>query len=391
MPDQKFNYSTLEKEALICARCGYCRNACPIYQVIGWESATPRGKISLAREIFALDQEEQMTDEFVQRLSQCTLCGACADSCSTDIDTRRLWIELRERIAKKGKAPKGYQALRHNLIANKNITTNGNAERLDWAQDLDDPEQLKPHSGAEVCYFVGCVSSFFPQASEIAVAVSEILSAAKINFTTLGGDEWCCGFPLSGCGFAEDAREFIRHNVERIKDLGIHTIIASCPSCHHVWKHDAAEFLEGYELNVFHTTEYLARLIRDKRIRLKRMQEKITYHDPCDLGRNGGIFEAPREIIQSIPGVTLVELKHNRMKSLCCGGGGNLQSADPELTNAISVTRVQEIRESGASIVVSACQQCMKILSIAARKAGLPVKVMDINQLIRRVLITSEE
>jgi Fe-S oxidoreductase len=380
-------YTTLEKESLICARCGYCRNACPVYQTIGWESATPRGKISLARQIFALDNKEKMTDEFVQRVSQCTLCGACAHECATDIDTQRLWIELRQRIATTGKAPKGYDVLRKNLQANKNITTTGNDERLDWAQDLDNADHLKSRIGADVCYFVGCVSSFFPQASEIAVAVSEILTAANINFTTLGGEEWCCGFPLRGCGFVDDGRQFIKHNVQRIKELGIHTIVASCPSCYHVWKKDADEYLDGYELNVFHITEFIALLIQNKQIRLKAMHETITYHDPCDLGRNSGVFQPPRYIIQNIPDVTLVELKHNQMKSLCCGGGGNLQSVDPELTNAISATRTQEIRESGASVIVSACQQCMKILSISVRKAGLPVKVMDICQLVLKQMV----
>ena len=389
--EKKLAFNSLERESLICARCGYCRTVCPIYQTVGWESASPRGKISLARQIFALDQKDRMTDEFVQRLSQCTLCGACAHACSTDIDTQRLWKELRERIAAEGKSPQGYQVLRKNLLNNKNITTNSNSERLDWAEDLDDAEQLQARDGADVCYFVGCVSSFFPQASEIAVAVSEILTAANINFTTLGGDEWCCGFPLFGCGYADDGRKFVSHNVQRIKDLGIHTIIASCPSCYHVWKNDAADFLEGYELNVFHATEFIALLIRNKQIKLKEMNDVITYHDPCDLGRNSGIFQAPRDIIQSIPGATFIELKHNQMNSLCCGGGGNLQSVDPELTNTISNIRTQEIKESGASIVVSACQQCMKILNIAVRKAGLPVKVMDICQLVLKQMVRSRK
>jgi heterodisulfide reductase subunit D len=384
--DNNFIYSTLEKESLICARCGYCRNVCPIYQTVGWESATPRGKISLARQIFSLQQEEHCTEEFAHRLAQCTLCGACAHECSTDIDTRRLWIELRERIAEMGKSPAGYQALRDNLIANKNITTFDNQERLDWAEDLDDPKQLQPRSGADVCYFVGCVSSFYPQASEIALAVAEILTSADIDFTTLGGEEWCCGFPLLGSGHTKDGRQFIQHNVQRIKDLGIHTIVSSCPSCHHVWTHNANEFWDGYEIQIFHTTEYIDQLIHNGAIQLKPFKMSVTYHDPCDLGRNGGIFDAPRNIIRSIPGVTFIELQRNQMKSLCCGGGGNLQSADPELTNAISALRAEEIKQSGAEMVVSACQQCTKILGMATRKAGLQLKVMDLNQLVLKCL-----
>ncbi len=384
----RLKYTTLENESLVCARCGYCRNVCPIYQTVGWESATPRGKISLARQMFTQDNTENLNEEFVHRLAQCTLCGACGQACSTDIDTRHLWMELRERMARRDLAPKGYQHIHKNLIDNKNITEFGNDERLDWAEDLDEPEALEPRSGADLCYFVGCVSSFYPQSSEIALSVAEIFNELEIDFTTLGGSEWCCGFPLFGAGYVDDAHQFIKHNVARIKELGIHTLVASCPSCCHVWREKGVQYLDGYELEIFHTTEYMAKLIKDARIQLKQMEATITFHDPCDLGRNGGIFDPPREIIKAIPGVKFVELKHNRMTSLCCGGGGNLQSADQDLMNEISDIRVKEIEESGATILVSACQQCTKVLGMALRRAKLKVQVMDLNQLIERVMIT---
>lgn len=371
---------------MICARCGYCRGVCPVYKSVGWESAGPRGKLSIARQVFALNDKEKFTDEYVQRLTQCTLCGACAQACSTEIDLRHLYLDLRERMAKMGKSPKGYVALQSNLAANHNITNFNNKDRLDWAQDVDDPEQLEPREGADVCYFVGCVSSFFPQASEVALSVVEILNEAKIDFTTMGGDEWCCGFPLLASGRPEEAREFMKHNVERIKALGIHTLIASCSSCAHVWKHGAREFLDGYALEILHTTEYFARLIQEGKISFGDMQAKITYHDPCDLGRNGGVFDAPREIIRAIPGVEFVEMKHNRLQAMCCGGGGNLQSVDNDLAGAITAMRVEEIKETGASIVVSACQQCEQMLSASIRKAGLKVRVMNISQFMMEAL-----
>ncbi|HOE17091.1 MAG TPA: (Fe-S)-binding protein [Syntrophorhabdaceae bacterium] len=386
MSNHNKTYNTLEQESLICARCGYCRGVCPVYRAIGWESASPRGKLSIARQVFSLKDQQKLDDEFVHRVTQCTLCGACAQACSTDIDLRRLYMDLRERIAGMGLAPKGYTALQANLAANRNITNFANQDRLDWAQDVDDPEQLEPRAGAEVCYFVGCVSSFFPQASEVALSVTEILTEAKVDFTTLGGDEWCCGFPLLASGRPDEAREFMQHNVERIKALDIHTFIASCPSCYHVWHQGAPEFLDGYKLEILHSTEYLIRLIKEGRLTLGEMEARITYHDPCDLGRNGGVFDAPRAIIQAIEGVELVELAHNRMQSLCCGGGGNLQSVDAELAGAITAMRVEEIKATGAQIVVSACQQCEQMLSAAIRKAGLKVKVMDISQLILEVL-----
>ncbi|MDD3364007.1 MAG: (Fe-S)-binding protein [Syntrophomonas sp.] len=375
-------YSTLEKEALICGRCGYCRSACPVYQVVGWESAAPRGKISMARDIFSKKQTSPITDDFVKRLSQCTLCGACANECSTSIDTRKLWLDLRKRIADLGKQPKAYDAIRDNLLANKNITTFDNADRLEWAQDLDEPEQLEPRAGADVCYFVGCVSAFFPQAAQIPLAVAEILTEAEVDFTTMGGEEWCCGFPLIGSGFVDDSKQFIKHNVDKIKEFEIHTLIASCASCYHVWKHDSEEALAGYELEVLHTTEYLARLIKEGKIELNELDEVVTYHDPCDLGRNSGIYDAPREIINSIPGIKFVEMQHHHQASLCCGGGGNLQSVDADVASKIAHLRAEEIKATGATIIVSACQQCEQMLTTAIREAKLPVKVMDLSQLI---------
>ena len=135
-----------------------------------------------------------------------------------------------------------------------------------------------------MCYFVGCVSSFFPQAAQIPLAVTQLLMEAGVDFTTMGGEEWCCGFPLLSTGFADDAREFIKHNVSKIKELDIHTLVASCASCYHVWKHECLAELAGYDLEILHTTEYLARFVKDGRLELQEMDEVVTYHDPCDLG-----------------------------------------------------------------------------------------------------------
>lgn len=379
-------FTTLENEALICGRCGYCRSSCPVYKIIGWESAAPRGKINLAKEAFAKGDKSALSDEFVRRVAQCTLCGACANECSTCIDTRSLWLELRKRIAGMGKQPAAYDAIRETLLANQNISNFENEERLEWAEDLDEPEVVEPRVGAEVAYFVGCVSSFFPQAAQIPLDMVEILTECEVDFTTMGEDEWCCGFPLISTGFQAEADQFIKHNVEKIKELDIHTLITGCASCYHVWKHDYQEELGDYQLEILHNTEYLARLVKEGRLELNELDEVVAYHDPCDLGRNSGVYEAPREIIAAIPGVKMVELYHNRADSLCCGGGGNLQSVDAELAEQIARLRVEEIKASGATILVSACQQCEQMLSTAVRKAELPVRVMDISQLVLEAL-----
>lgn len=375
-------FAGMEKESLICARCGCCRSVCPSYRAVGWESASPRGRIAKAREIFALGNKSELNPEYVRRLTQCTLCGACAVECAAAIDTRKIWLALRKRIADLEKEPKAYRAMRDNLREKKNISNFPNSDRLEWAQDLDDPAVLSPRTGAEVGYFVGCVSSFFPQASQVPLAVAEIFVKAGVDFTTLGGEEWCCGFPLLSTGYADMAKDFMRHNVCEVRKLKIRTLVTSCPSCYSVWKHDSAGELQGSDLEIMHITEYLARLIREGRLSLQEITETVTYHDPCDLGRTSGIYEAPREVIKSIPGIRFVELPHHHERSLCCGGGGTLQGVDAELAAKIAKMRAEEIRSSGASIVVSACQQCEQMLTAAVREAKIPVRVMDVSQLI---------
>lgn len=377
-------YKTLTDESLICGRCGSCRYDCPVYKEIGWESASPRGKISLTREIFARGQQELLSPEYANRITQCTMCGACTKNCASRIDIQAFWQDLRGKIAEAGMAPQGYKAIVENLKAKKNITNFDNGTRLDWAEDLDEvPDNLDQEPGAEVIYFVGCVSSFFPRAAQIPSAVVQLLQKAEVDFTTMGGEEWCCGFPLLAAGAANEIKEFARHNVDTVRKMGAKKIITSCSSCYHTWSHVYPAVLgEELDIEVKHVTEYLVELIDEGKLVPNELDETVTYHDPCDLGRNSGVFEAPRKVIQSIPGVTLVEMATNREDSTCCGGGGNLQSADPALADAIAIKRIKEAADTGATIVLSACQQCEQMLEKAARTTKQPLQVMDVTELL---------
>ncbi|SDE88065.1 (Fe-S)-binding protein [Sporomusa acidovorans] len=377
-------YQNLIDESLICGRCGNCRNDCPVYREIGWESATPRAKISLARELFARNSQGGISPEYAKRVTQCTLCGACTRACAARIDLQSLWKDLRSRLVAEGKAPAAYQAMTDNLKSRKNISSFDNVTRLDWAEDLDEiPDSLDQEPGAEVAYFVGCVSSFFPRAAQIPVAMVQLLQKAQVNFTTLGSEEWCCGFPLLAAGQAAAITEFARHNVAKIREMGVKTLVTGCASCYHVWSHIYPEILgEDLGFRLVHATELLAELIAQGKLVPQELKETVTYHDPCDLGRNSGVVQIPRTIINSIPGITFVEMATHGEESTCCGGGGNLQGADPGLADAIACKRIREAAATGAAIVVSACQQCEQMLEKAARTEKLPLTVMDIAELL---------
>jgi len=381
-------YKNLTEEALICGRCGNCRSDCPVFREIGWESASPRAKLSLAREIFALKSKTEIEPAYAKRISQCTMCGACTKNCAARIDLQSFWKDLRAELVAAGKAPDAYNALAENLKSRRNISTFPNADRLEWAEDLDEvPENLDRAEGAAVVYFVGCVSSFFPRAAQIPLAIVQLLEKAGVNYTTLGAEEWCCGFPLAAAGHAGEIIEYARHNVEAVRATGAKTLVTGCSSCYHTWTHVYPGIL-GEELGfqVVHAMEYLAGLIREGKLVPNELEETVTYHDPCDLGRNGGVFESPREVIRSIPGIKFVEMATSGAESTCCGGGGNLQSADAALAEAIARRRIREAAATGASIVVSACQQCEQMLEKAARTEKLPLEVIDVAELLLRAV-----
>ncbi|HWR05891.1 (Fe-S)-binding protein [Sporomusa sp.] len=377
-------YKNLIDESLICGRCGNCRSDCPVYQEIGWESAAPRAKISLARELFARQGDAKISAEYAKRITQCTMCGACTRACAARIDLQTLWKDLRTKLVTEGKAPEAYNAMAGNLKTRKNISNFANTTRLDWAEDLDEvPDYLDQEQGAEIVYFVGCVSSFFPRAAQVPVAMVQLLEKAEVSFTTLGPEEWCCGFPLLAAGHGDEIAEFARHNVEKVRSLGAKTLVTGCASCYHVWSHVYPEILgESLGFRLVHATEMLFDLINEGKLVPNELDKTVTYHDPCDLGRNSGVIQAPRAIINSIPGVKFIEMATYGEESTCCGGGGNLQGADQGLAEAIARKRIQEAAATRASIVVSACQQCEQMLEKAARTEKLPVQVMDVAELL---------
>ena len=228
---------------------------------------------------------------------------------------------------------------------------------------------------------MGCVASFFPMVQTIPKNMVKILESAHVDFTILAGEEWCCGFPLVGGGAQEKMKPLVEHNLEKVKDVGAKKLIFSCPSCYETWK----EYYDT-ELELFHSTEYIERLIGEGAISMGELTTTVTYHDPCDLGRHGGVYDSPRWILRSIPGLTLVELEKNRSLSVCCGGGGNLEMADPDLSGTVAQKKIEQIQQTGAKTVVTSCQQCIRTIKSRARRQKIDLDVLDITELVVKAL-----
>jgi len=389
----------MEMEA--CTRCGECIAACPTYTEAKKEEIHPLAKIATTKEVWKsqylgliarLFGIQKPTDEELQAFAdgvfRCTLCARCHEVCPVQIDTRPLWIAMREQLVEWKLYPAKFDMLREMVTTKHNISGDDNSNRLVWTQNMDRvPEGLDRREGADTVYFAGCVGSMYPRVYSVPQSLTQVLERSGESFTMLGGEEWCCGFPLEIAGMGHEVLALARHNVEAVRELGARRLVATCPSCYHTWAHEYPRILDeplGFE--VLHSTELLAALIQEGKLKLNRIEQKVTYHDPCDLGRTSGIFDAPREVLKAIPGLEFVEMADNREMSLCCGGGGDAEMADAELTAAVARRRIQQAQDTGAQVVVSACQQCVRTLTEAARKNKIRIKAMDVSELLLQAL-----
>jgi heterodisulfide reductase subunit D len=374
-----------------CTNCRLCADACPA------TSAAQDGELSAIWRMDALKQilkgrsslfhkfikSRRTSEDYLKHFSdtsfKCTLCGNCQEVCPVGINLRDLWISLRQDMVHSSIYPKKIDMIRENMEQAHNVFGEENDERTDWVEDMRNP----PDNGyikdkAEVVYFVGCTASYYPLAQKIPIALAEVLDLGGVDFTLLGEEEWCCGFPLLGAGLMDVFEQFKNHNIEAVRKKGAKEIVFACPSCYQMWRE---YYPTGFKLT--HASQFLANLIKESRIPLKKMSLKVTYHDPCDLGRGARVFDEPRDVIRSIPGIELVELPHNRENCLCCGGGGNLEMTDAKLSADIAKTKIDEALSTGADAIITACQQCVRTMATYVRRNKIPIQVMDITELIR--------
>lgn len=373
-----------------CTRCGECLLFCPIYSQRGEEGINPRGKIQAmkrfirsqyglwARIFGARKLDEAELKKFSEMIYHCTLCGECGLQCPVSIDSRNLWLSLKEVLVDLGYYPKNLEVMKRNTLTQYNISGEDNALRMDWLEAVEDlPSHRYQKERAEYAFFVGCVSSYYPMAYKIPQSFIRILKKAGVDFTLLGGSEWCCGFPLIGAGFRKEAQTLIQHNIEAVKEKGVHSVVFSCPSCYHTW-HEVYRT----DLNLYHSVHFLLELIKEGKIEFSEEKIRVTYHDPCDLGRASGVYQAPREILRAMPGVEFVELADHAERCKCCGGGGLLEMIDPELGASLAKEKIKQIQATGADFVLTACQQCIRTIQSTARRMKIPLKVQYITEFI---------
>ena len=371
--------STLELNR--CVKCGLCLAHCPVYLDQLTEKSAPRGKVQLAKAL--ADGRLEPSAGVQGTFANCLLCGACHAVCPGGVSPDRTVLDIRRKLAE-GMGPADSSMRMANAIRDEhNIAREDNTERAEWLEDIfgEDATQ-NPQPDAEALFFVGCVGAFFPSVQVIPQTLVNIFSRAGVSHSVIGGQEWCCGFPLLAAGMNGELEGLIEHNQRLVEELKPQSIVFSCPSCLRMWKTHYQT-----EIPLYHSSQYMDLLISEGRVRFKPMPElKVTYHDPCDLGRHGGDFETPRNILRAIPGVALLEMEKTKELSCCCGGGGNLEMNNAELSRRLAGKKLEMAMETGAETIVTTCQQCVRTMSGAAVRQKLPLKVIDLTELVLSAL-----
>jgi len=319
-----------------------------------------------------------VSDGYVRCVYQCFTCGACSAACPSGIKVEEILLEARRDLASKDLLPEPLAQLGHTVVTTGSLTGETGDRRLSWAQNLEFPP---PQGGKHAfIYFVGCVSSLYPQAYGLPQSMVRLLERAKVDYAVLGGDEICCGYPLFISGLENEARQVAKANVERVRSSGAEYLLTTCPSCYRAWREFYPQLLgDDLDLEIIHSSQWLL----EAGLPLQRFQKAVTYHDPCDLGRGSGVYEPPREFLRGIPGLELVEMPYAKAEALCCGGGGNMESQSPASSQSVVQMRVKQARDTGAELIVTACPQCKRTLA-GARSTESRTPVMDIVELAWR-------
>jgi Fe-S oxidoreductase len=331
----------------LCFQCGKCDVYCP------WNTVRDFSIRKIIREAtFGLTEIEG------EDIWRCTTCGSCPSICPRGVGQIEIGVAVRRVAAEYGMFPESVAAVRNasaSLVAEGNPLNAKREARAEWADGLS----VSPFAEEmDYLYFVGCYFAYDPRLKKVAVATAKILNTAGVSFGILGSSESCCGESIRKTGGEQEFTNLAKGNIKNFIDHGVKKIIVSSPHCLHTFKNEYPEFMVNFE--VVHITELLAELIDEGRLELDgEFGKRVTYHDPCYLGRHNGVYDAPRRTLNEVPGLELVEMAASRRDSLCCGGGGGRIWMETPKSERFSDLRVQQAAETGAQVLVTSCPYCI--------------------------------
>lgn len=396
----------MQDRLLSCVAVGDCRGALkgsfanPILEAAcpmrdhgpGFEAFFARGRFTISRAL--LDEKIIPSEGLAEVVFQCTLCGACREVCNNmenpcmDVNARKyiddhveIWESLRADLVDAGVAP---MARHKELFSHLNLEHNPyfekHTQRLNWV-----PNKFKNGlKKGKTFFFVGCTSAY--RLNEISSTFLRVADKMNIDLN-FSQDEWCCGSVNLRTGTESAFKKLADHNYDIFKKSEPNEIVGTCAGCYKTLKNDYPKYIDNWDFDVKHSIELIDEAITNGKVKIKnKIEGVITYHDPCHLGRHSGVYDAPRNVIEAIKKDEFIEMRRTRNYAYCCGAGGGVKSAFPELALEIAEDRVKEAEETGADYLSTTCPFCLNNLQQAANKIKSPIKIVDLLLLVNQAI-----
>ena len=371
----------LEKNLAKCEECKTCSGHCTIAPSFeGVETWSSKGRTLIIRGL----QNEEVTPskKVVDILYTCTECGLCFAQCFEDLEVNEAILATRHQIAEKGLAPKVFLETAKNIMETGDPGAVPLERRLSWGKDLY--FQPMPRK-ADALYWVGCMVA--DRTPKTARAFFRILDHANVNFTMLREREGCCGYVLLSTGLWNEAKKVANEVLAKIEKTGVETLVTPCAGCYYTFKKLYPEIL-GVSLpcEILHSSHFIEKLMKSRKIKLKGLDFNVSYHDPCSLGRHSKVFDAPRNVLKAIPRLTLTEMSLNRQLARCCGGGGGLWSFNYQVSMDSAYLRLNDLRPLKVDVLTTACPLCQMNFRYTSARKSVPIKVCDITEIVELAL-----
>jgi Fe-S oxidoreductase len=369
---------TISRERLFsCIQCGKCTGGCPISLICNTFNVR-----RILGEVLNTKGEEVAHNK--DYLWNCSACGTCMSRCPKGVDPMDMVLTLRSVLVEDGDIPTKVTDVLKSIEVRQNPWGVGQHARSDWAEGLE--VKNLADAEAEVLYFVCCTPAFDRRLHKIPRTMVKAFNKAGVDFGILGNEEVCCGNEVKRLGDLWNSEVLRETNLENFTKYPIKEIVVNSPHCYNAFLHD----YPGLEVPIRHYTQKIDELLSEGRLAFKKeFNKKVVYHDPCFLGKHNKVFDEPRRVLQSIPGLSYVEFDRSRERSLCCeGGGGRMWIEAFDAKDRTANIRVKEAVEMGAEVIATACPFCLLMLEDAVKNGGYEeqIKVMDIMEIIDQVL-----
>ena len=423
----------VEYDASHCQRCSTCKwshiweikshrfsRNCPSLWYGVFDAYAAQGKNDITTGLLKGELDWNTSkDKLLEIIYRCPLCAACDINCKRimDLDIIGVLDALREEACEKGFGPlPQHKEFIQSITNYDNVWKQPRTRRANWAKKLNIKDLSKKGEKADVLYYVGCTYAYKPGMESVPQGTARIMKQAGVDFGILGAKEVCCGGIADNVGDKKSFDEIAEKNLKMFEEVGAKTIVTNCPGCFMTFSEKYARYLKKDTKDlpyvVKHSTVYIDELMQQGKLKFKKnLNMRVTYHDPCHLARRGepykhwegkriqwgltdpprelnrgvnGNYEPPRNIIKSIPGVTLVEMERIKEYAWCCGSGAGSKSAYPDFALAVAKERVEEAEATGAGTIVSACPWCEANLSDGIDASGSKMKVIDLIDLLEQ-------